>query len=260
MEPRDVAVLSNGNLVVADTGNRWVQIVDPQGTFIQGLTGEEAEPFEEPLAVAVNSQDEILVLDSTLQWVYRYDAAGNYIDRFGGPEAMLFHPRGMNIFEDNAIGIADTGSARITIFNADGSPAARFGALGEGPGQFSEPTDVVRNHHQTYFVAEAMNNRIQHVDFAGNPLSQWTIPPAYAYDGPHMSIGSDGSIFVTESQSSSLFRYAPGGTLLDHWQSIDPVSLAAPVGVYFDPATNRLYVTDVRSHHVHIFDVIVNQP
>ena len=103
-----------------------------------------------------------------------------------------------------------------------------------------------------------MNTRIQHVDFAGNPLSQWAIPPAYAHDGPHMVFGPDGSIFVTESQSSSLLRYAPDGTLLDNWQSVGPVPFAAPVGVYFDPATNRLYVTDVRMHQVHVFDVVIN--
>jgi 4-amino-4-deoxy-L-arabinose transferase-like glycosyltransferase len=255
LEPRDVAVLANGNLVVADTGNRWVQIINPQGTFIQGLTGEDVEPFAEPLAVAVNSRDEILVLDSTLQWVYRYDAAGNYLGRFGGPTALLFHPRGMNIFEDDTIGLADTGSARVAIFNPDGSLAASFGQLGDAPGQFSEPTDVIRDSQLTYFVAEAMNNRIQHVDFAGNPLAQWAIPPAYAFEGPHLAFGPDGSIFVTESQSGSLFRYAPGGALLDHWQNIGPVTFAAPVGVYFDPFASRLYVTDVRTHYVHIFEV-----
>jgi DNA-binding beta-propeller fold protein YncE len=120
---------------------------------------------------------------------------------------------------------------------------------------------VLRDSQLTYFVAEAMNNRIQHVDFAGNPLSQWAIPPAYAYDGPHMAFGPDGSIFVTESQSSSLLRYDPNGTLLDHWQNIGPVSFAAPVGVYFDSSSNRLYVTDVRSHQVHIFEAeVATQP
>lgn len=257
LEPRDVAVLSNGNLVVADTVNRRVQLLDPHGMPLKALTGD-AFPFEEPLAVAVNSRDEILILDSALQWVYRYDSAGTFLDRFGGPTIFLFHPRGMTVFEDDTIALTDTGSSRLALFSADGTPAGSIGGLGSGPGQFNEPTDVLRDAQGTYFVAEAKNSRIQRVDAAGNPLLQWAIPDAYSINGPHLAFGPDGSIFVTESQSRSLSRYAPDGSLLDQWQIIEPVSFAAPVGVYFDAKTNRLYVTDVLTHQVHIFEVQVN--
>ena len=258
-EPRDVAVLSNGNLVVADTVNRRVQILEPLGRPLQTLTGADF-PFEEPLAVGVNSRDEILVLDSTLQWVYRFDAAGSLIDRFGGPTAYLFHPRGLTVFDDDTVALADTGQSRLLLFSADGIQAGSIGGLGSGPGQFNEPTDVLRDNQGTYFVAEAENNRVQRVDANGNPLSQWAIPPAYAFNGPHLAFGPDGSIFVTESQSRSLLRYGPDGTLLDQWQSIGPVSLAAPVGIHFDAAANRLYLTDVWTHQVHIFDVQLDEP
>jgi hypothetical protein len=261
-EPRDVAVLANGSLAVADTVNRRVQIFPmgrdplftPQLTPALILTGDDL-PFEEPLAVGVNSRDELLILDSTHQWVYRYDAAGNFIDRFGGPAAFLFHPRGLTVFDDDTVALADTGKSRLAFFSADGAPAGSLGGMGSGPGQFSEPTDVLRDAQGTYFVAEAMNNRIQRVDAGGQPLGQWAIPPAYAFDGPHLAFGPDGSIFVTESQSRSLLRYAPDGTLLDQWQTIGPISLAAPVGIYFDDQTRRLYLTDIWTHQVHIFEV-----
>ncbi|MBN1992080.1 MAG: glycosyltransferase family 39 protein [Anaerolineae bacterium] len=257
-EPRDVAVLANGHLVVADTANRWVQILNPQGTFIQALTGDEF-PFEEPLAVGVNSRDEILVLDSTLQWIYRYDAAGNFMERFGGPSAYFFHPRGMTVFADDTLAVADTGSARLTFFAPDGTVTGTMGQWGDGPGQFNEPVDVLRDPQGTYFVTEAMNNRIQRVDAVGNFWGQWAIPPAYAYNGPHLAFGPDGSIFMTESQSHALLRYAPNGELLDQWQTIGPIQLAAPVGLYFDPDPGRLYVTDVDTHQVHIFAVQIEE-
>ncbi|MEW5959444.1 MAG: PA14 domain-containing protein, partial [Chloroflexota bacterium] len=261
-EPRDVAVLANGSLVVADTVNRRVQIFPmgpeplftPQPTPALVLTGDDL-PFEEPLAVGVNRRDEILVLDSTRQWVYRYTAGGQLLDRFGGPTAYLFHPRGLTVFDDDTVALADTGKSRLAFFSADGAAAGSLGGLGSGPGQFNEPTDVLRDAQGTYFVAEAMNQRLQRVDAGGNPLGQWAIPPAYAFDGPHLAFGPDGSIFMTESQSRSLLRYAPDGTQLDQWQSIDPVNLAAPLGVYFDDLTHRLYVTDIWTHQVHIFEV-----
>lgn len=254
LEPRDVARLSNGNLVVADTLNKRVQLLDPQGNPLTVMTGEPY-PFEEPLAVVVNRRDEIFVLESTLQWVYRYTAEGQFVDRFAGPEARLFHPRGLTIFEDDSFAIADTGGARFVLFTPDGTLAGSIGGLGQGPGQFNEPTDLLRDQVGTYFVAEAENNRIQRVDATGSPLGQWAIPPALALDGPHLAFGPDGSIFVTESQSSSLLRYAPDGNLLAVWPVIGPVSLLKPVGIYFDDTQHQLYVTDVGSHQVHVFTV-----
>ena len=155
--------------------------------------------------------------------------------------------------------VADTGQSRLVLFSADGTQAGSIGGLGNGLGQFNEPTDVLRDAQGTYFVAEAENNRVQRVDASGNHLNQWAIPPAYAFNGPHLAFGPDGSIFVTESQSRSLLRYGPDGTLLDQWQSIGPVNLAAPVGIHLDAATSQLYVTDIWTHQVHIFEVQVNQ-
>lgn len=257
-EPRDVATLSNGNMVVADTANRRVQILDFLGNPLLSLSGDEF-PFEEPLAVGVNSQDQILVLDSTLQWVYRYDATGNLIDRFGGPTAFLFHPRGLTVFEDDSVAIADTGTSKIALFSADGTRTGSLGSLGSSPGQLNEPTDVLRDARGNYFVAEAMNSRIQRLDSLGDPLNQWAIPPAYAFDGPHLAFGPDRTIFMTDTQNHSLLRYAPDGSLIEQWQTIGPIQLVAPVGIYFDKMTSRLFLTDVRTHEVHVFEVQVNQ-
>ncbi len=260
IEPRDVAVLTNGNLVVADTGNRRVQIFSPQYVFLKQLTGSDDLPFEEPLAVEVlrrASGDEILVLDSAQQWIFRFDGVGNYLNRFGGPAARLFHPRGLAVFPDSAIGVANTGMSQLALFKPDGDPLGVIGsAPGAAPGQFNEPTDALKDEFGTYFVAEAENNRIQRLDNAGNPLGQWNISPAFAFNGPHLAFGPDSSIFMTEAQSQSLYRFTSEGELLEQWRAIGPVNLVQPVGIYFDRAGSRLYLTDVGAHQVDVFEVI----
>ncbi len=253
-EPRDVATLSDGRIVVADTGNRRVQLFDSAGAYLQDLPDGD-EPFEEPLAVVVNSRDEILVLESTLQWIYRYNSEGDYLNRFGGPSARLFHPRGLNLLPNDGLVVADTGGARFVIFDDAETILSSIGGLGSGPGQLNEPTDVLQDQFGTFFVAEAENNRLQRLDAAGNPLGQWAIPPAYAYDGPHLAFAPDGSLFMTNSQTSSLLRYAPDGNLLDEWQTLGPTRLLRPVGVHFDEITRRLYLTDVQTNQVHVLAV-----
>jgi hypothetical protein len=151
--------------------------------------------------------------------------------------------------------LADTGQARLALFRANGDQAGSIGGLGDGPGQLNEPTDVLKDNQGTYFVIEAENNRIQRLDAAGNFLTQWAIPPAYAYNGPHLAFGPDGSIFMTESQSDSLMRYSRSGILLDQWQTIGPVTLVDPVGIYFDERSNLLFITDIGAHQVHVFQV-----
>jgi sugar lactone lactonase YvrE len=88
-------------------------------------------------------------------------------------------------------------------------------------------------------------------------MNQWNIPAAYAYNGPHLALGPDGSLFMTESQSQALLRYTPTGVLVDQWQTIGPARLVVPVGVFFDDANSRLYITDVGTHQVHVFQVEV---
>ncbi len=252
LEPRDVAVLSDGSLVVADTANRRVQIFDPQLQPVQALTGDDLA-FEEPLAVAANSRDEIFILDATLQWIYQYDAAGNFMTRFGGPTARFFFPRGLSVLDDGTIAVADTGTSQIKLFDPTGEQIASLGQLGNGPGQLNEPTDVLRDAQGNYFVVEAENDRIQQLDPAGYPLRQWEVTAGFAFDGPHLAFAPDGSLFMTESQSGTLQRYSPDGNLLDQWQMFDSIRLNRPLGLYFDSATDRLYITDIGSHQVHIF-------
>jgi DNA-binding beta-propeller fold protein YncE len=127
--------------------------------------------------------------------------------------------------------------------------------VGDGPGQFNEPVDVLQDGQNTYFVSEAMNNRIQRLDRGGAALDQWLIPPTYAFNGPHLAFGPDGSLFMTDSQGQLLYRYSPAGELLEQWRTIGPVILQGPVGIYFDPATKRLYVTDVVTHQVYVLAV-----
>jgi DNA-binding beta-propeller fold protein YncE len=259
-EPRDVAV--SGDMVfVADTGNRRVQALGRDGTFRQVVTGGQ-EPFEEPLALGVDSQNRLLVLDSLPGWIYRFapgdlqaGTAARSPDRFAGPSSQTFHPRGMTVLADDTVIVADTGGARLIFFGPAGNMAGRLGALGSAPGQLSEPTDVAVDAAGTYYVTEAPNRRVQHLDRRGNSLGEWPIPPSVAYDGPHMAWAPDGSLLVTAPAEGAILRYAPDGRLLNRWTQAGSAPLRQPVGIYVDAATSTLYVTDTVTQQVHVFRI-----
>jgi 4-amino-4-deoxy-L-arabinose transferase-like glycosyltransferase len=259
-EPRDVAVIGD-TVFVADTGNRRVQAFGRDGTFRKAVSGGQ-EPFEEPLALGVDSQSHLLVLDSLPGWIYRFspgdlqaNTAGRSLDRFAGPSSQTFHPRGMTVLPDDTIIVADTGGARLVFFGPAGNMAGRLGALGSAPGQLSEPTDVAVDAAGTYYVTEAPNRRVQHLDRWGNSLGEWPIQPSVAYDGPHMAWAPDGSLLMTAPAESAILRYAPDGRLLNRWTQAGTTLLRQPVGIYVDAATSTLYVTDTATHQVYLFRI-----
>ncbi|MCS7261097.1 MAG: PA14 domain-containing protein, partial [Anaerolineae bacterium] len=249
-EPRDVAVIEE-RVYVADTGNRRVQVFDRKGRFHAAWHGGE-EDFVEPLALGVSSRGELLVLDSLPGWIYRFTPEGVSLGRIAGPGAAFFHPRGMTVLPDDTIIVADTGGARLVFLNMAGIPIGQLGRYGSAPGEFREPTDVLRDDQGTYYVLEAYNHRMQRVDRWGGSLDIWPVPPSIAYDGPHMAWAPDGSLLVTSPEEGAVRRYAPDGQLLNRWNQAGGTTLRRPVGIYIDEQ-NVVYVTDTLTHQVHLF-------
>jgi sugar lactone lactonase YvrE len=247
--PRDIAVDTQGNVYVADSGNRRIQKFDSRGKFLLAWNGGR-ENFIEPLAVVVTSQGQVLVLDSDPGWIYRFTADGEPLGRFGGPGAQFFHPRGMAIDAQDNIYIADTGGCRLVKYDIEGNRLTQFGERGSGPGQLLEPTDVVISPQGDLYVADTANLRVQRWDIFGRYQAEWAIPLASAYNGPHLALAADGSLFVTTPEQHEVRRYSPKGELLDQWG--DPEQFRIPVGLTVDKAGN-LYVTDTLNHRVQKF-------
>ena len=249
-EPRDIAVDKEGNVYVADTGNRRIQKFNSQGEFLLAWGGGE-ESFVEPLAVVVTSQGQVLVLDSEPGWIYRFTADGESLGRFGGPEGRFFHPRGMAIDAQDNIYIADTGGCRLVKYDSEGNLLTQFGEKGNSPGQLVEPSDVAIGPGGDLFVADAANLRIQHWDFFGRYQGEWAVPLASAYNGPHLALAADGSLFVTAPEQHEVRRYSREGELLGQWGG--PEQFRIPVGLTLDEAGN-LYVADTLNHRIQKFE------
>jgi 4-amino-4-deoxy-L-arabinose transferase-like glycosyltransferase/sugar lactone lactonase YvrE len=249
-EPRDIAVDREGNVYVADTGNRRIQKFDSQGEFLLAWDGGE-EKFVEPLAVVVTSQGQVFVLDSEPGWIYRFTADGESLGRFAGPKAQFFHPRGMAIDAQDNIYIADTGGCRLVKYDTNGNPLTQFGESGSGPGQLVEPTDVAISPWGDLYVVDTANLRIQRWDLSGRYQAEWAISVASAYNGPHLALATDGSLFVTTPEQHEVRRYSREGELLGQWGGPDQFRI--PVGLTLDKAGN-LYVTDALNHHIQKFE------
>jgi sugar lactone lactonase YvrE len=134
--PCGIAVMSDGALVVADTGNHRLRRVEPDGavTTIAG-TGERevfdgplfAASFDEPMSVVVNSDGTIYVADAggSAVRVCRFGLVSNVqtlVGRHGpglidGPleDARLRAPSGVAVAGDGTVIVADTGNKLVRV-------------------------------------------------------------------------------------------------------------------------------------------------
>jgi DNA-binding beta-propeller fold protein YncE len=250
LDPRDVAVNSQGNIYVADTGNRRVQRLDAEGRPVGVIEG----PFEEPLALVTDADDNLYVLDSAPGWIYRYDRNDRPTGRLGGPAAQLYHPRGLAIDLDGNLYVADTGGCRVVKLAPTGEVVAKFGSKGTGKGQFVEPTDVVVAANGLMYVADAGNRRVVTLDAAGGYVGEWAAPQSVAYNGIHLALSQTGLLLVTDPESGRLLGYDSAGRLLQQTgrKGAEPGQLATPVGV-LAAADGRVYVADVGNQRVQVF-------
>jgi DNA-binding beta-propeller fold protein YncE len=249
--PRGVAVDRDGNIWVADTGNKRVQKLDAQGKFLLEIKAAK-DAFVEPVGIAVAPDGDIYVLEPERDGAYRFSVRGEYRGKIG--EGLgLYRPRGLNIDSAGVLYFANTGGNNIVKASSSGAPMGNISVQGKKNGQVEQPTDVALDVAGSLFVADTYNQRVQRLTSGGGFVSQWPIPAAGTALGPHIAISTDGIVYVTDPDNHFFSAYSPDGALLATWggqggaegQFVQPVGLAVDgSGVVYiaDSGNNRIQV------------------
>jgi DNA-binding beta-propeller fold protein YncE len=115
-----LAVGRDGNLYVADSNNRRVQVVDKQGAPVAVLDKtDRPEGMGLPRAVAVDRFGRVHVADTFAKSVYVYRDAGVPVFVYGrGPEDQqtLDLPEGIAVSDDTIV-VSDGGNRRVMVFS-----------------------------------------------------------------------------------------------------------------------------------------------
>ncbi|MCH7578067.1 MAG: TIGR03663 family protein, partial [Chloroflexi bacterium] len=177
-EPAGLTIDSQGNLYVADTFNHRVQKFDPEGNFLAevGGNGSGEGEFSEPWGLAVDLDGNLYVADTFNHRIQKFDPDFNFLLAFGVPATSqvdpepeaFWGPRDVAIDPEGNIWVADTGTARMVKYGPDGRFLQAFGGMGEGAGQFQEPTAIEITPGGDIFVADSGNRRVQRFDASFN--------------------------------------------------------------------------------------------
>jgi len=112
---------SGDRLLVADSGNSRVQLIDLDGKCLRtiGQRGDGAGDFALPKGVAFDSEGHLYVVDAQFENVQVFDAMGQLLMAFGEEgrtPGQFWLPSGITIDERDRIWVADSGNHRIQVF------------------------------------------------------------------------------------------------------------------------------------------------
>jgi hypothetical protein len=193
--PNDIAVASDGTLIVADSGNHRIQILkpDPAGSIVasDGTTrftastlgtwglgiGAEAGTMSFPGGVATGANGRIAVADTDNSRIQVFDPSsdgtlsasdGTTYTTFvfgsqGESETQFFYPLDVATDPSGLILVADSGNNQIKVFSSTGSHLTTLGDVDGGldPGQFGYPWGVASDASGNILVADTFGQRIQ---------------------------------------------------------------------------------------------------
>lgn len=218
-----VAMNSAGHLIVLQRGPVPFLEFDAEGNFIR--TFGASDLFNRSHGLRIDAQDNLWVTDVNDHIAMKLNSDGEILMNFGvrGEGGLWDVDSGSLLLnEPNDIAHDSFGNfyiaqghgygaiPEILKFNSDGEFILKWGALGNGQGEFAVAHSIVIDSDNTIYVADRENTRIQTFDTNGNFIDQWNyntlICALYLHDDGFMYIttGFDGEFAKLELNGNVL--------------------------------------------------------
>ncbi len=248
--PKGVAVGPDNRVYVADTGNRRVVILSPEGEQLGQLTAAEA--FEEPFDLAVNSTGEIFVLDPTAERISHFGADGAYLGDLPVEAGVAGRSRGIGIDQEGHLWIANTSAGRVVEVDVDGTTLQSFAVW---PGEESQPVDVAVGRDGSIFVTDSGLNKLVRLDPNGQRILAWELPVANSVDGSHLAVSENGYLHVSKPEPFLIAQHNPDGEPIGDWSVMAANGdVVKPVGIAVD-MLGRVWFVDTVGGALYVIDV-----
>jgi DNA-binding beta-propeller fold protein YncE len=281
-KPSAVAIAPNGNVWVADPGNRRLQELTSEGQFLEtigwgvtdgkeeferctancraGLSGGGAGEFSDPEGIGINQQTgRLYVADAAQSRVDILTASGSPLNTFAsyGNYEQLKYPHGVSVAADGSVWVADSGNGHVVKFNAEGEYETQLGRLGSGPGEFQElggltvsglhvyVTDIERAKVME-FVTTGQHELIAEFGQSGTGKGQFTYPVGITYDS------LTEQLLVTSYGDGRIESYSASGTAGEEFgqQGTGNTNFNGPDDVAINPSTGAAYIADQLNNRV----------
>jgi DNA-binding beta-propeller fold protein YncE len=168
--PRGIAVSTEGQVFVADTGNKRIVVFDEEGNYVTefGTAGFDPGQFDEPVGVAVASDGTVYVTDTWNQRIQSFTPSEDglvYVPATQWDVNAWFGQSLENkpfiaVGEDKHVFITDPEGYRVIEFTESGEFVRTWGDFGIGTNEIGLAAGVTVDAQGFIWVTDAGNNRI----------------------------------------------------------------------------------------------------
>ncbi len=217
--PGGVIIHPSGNILVADTLNHRVVVVDPRGAVIStwGRQGTGDGEFDMPRSFALGKFGDVWVLDTGNSRLQAFSNLGAFKSRwgvFGTDPGQLKYPLGMALNAIEQFQVADTQNFLYQVFNSDGNPVTTQGWMGDGPNQFQQPSGLAVTPTGWIAISDGSSGRVLFYNYRFEYMGAWKATDDPDWKGPLpdlRGIASDAEsrLYVTDRANHRLIRLRP---------------------------------------------------
>jgi DNA-binding beta-propeller fold protein YncE len=168
-DPHDVRLLSDNRLLVTDSHQDLVVVVDWSGGIHQVIGGNGSISLDDPHSAQQLDDGSIAIADTGHHRILVVDPHGNLVREITTIHTDLFclrlnRPRYVEVIDDGTMMIADTGNNRILAVTATGKLIWEFSSVPDSliPG-LSQPRWVKPINRNEVVICDHFNHRILHV-------------------------------------------------------------------------------------------------
>ena len=240
--PQGVALDANGDLFVADTGNKAVEEITLVGGVYQTPTvlPAPAGGYNELAAIAADVKGDVFVCDVLNDEVWEIPlSGGNYQTpvQLAAPAGGYNHPEGLAVDANNNVFVADaTNNAVEEILSAGGYTSTQLIASG-----FNSPGAVAVDSNDDVYVGDYGDNHVWYVQFlTGTYQSQVAI--SVTFNHPEgLAFDLSGNLYVSDTHDSAIKELlASGGKIPTSSPTVLVLGsgFSLPVGVAVDANDN----------------------
>ena len=212
--------------------------LDPVHIF--GSTGESFGQFTYPRAIDVDPARGVIYIIDRSGRIQSFSPEGRPLESWNlPPSPEPGYPTGLTVAPDGRLFIADTHRFCVTVLDPEtGEMIEQIGELGEGPGQFNNPTDIAFGPDGWFYVSEfGGNDRIQVFDAEGAYLFEFGgfgSEPGRFNRPQSMAFSPDFQrLYVCDACNHRVQVFDPEGNLIEIWggPGTKPGEFRYPYGV-----------------------------
>jgi DNA-binding beta-propeller fold protein YncE len=265
LTPYAVCTDSGDRVFVADSNAQLVHVFDLSTRRYAQWTPKKPRRFSQPVGVAFDTaRRRLYVSDSVAATVHIFDGdSGKHLgqtlpDLFARPTGICFDRRSKRLL------VTDTTAHSVTVCAPNGSPITRFGARGDGLGEFNFPTSVTVDSNGIVYVCDALNFRVQQFtpDYqAIRQIGRKGDMPGYFAQPKAVACDSQNHLYVVDAQFEAVQIFNAAGQLLLNFGEEGRAAghFWLPTGVFIDPK-DRIFVADDYNRRVQVFQYLPEAP